>query len=244
MADSSNGGPRLLKADQLPDAIAAAGPVGRIFQFQDLRDKHDRLLSDARNEAEAVLEAARAEAELVRQRAFETARQDGHEQAAGDLEAEIEQRASQVVEERFGEQLALFTDVTSQLQELDETQLGRWRNTATELAIAIASKLVRRQLDVRPENAAEMIATALQFSAGSRRMEVRLHPEDLEMLNGDQALAVSSGLAALPEGLLVADGTLERGDCLVQTVDGRVDARLETLLERITIELLDVDDAS
>ena len=41
----------------------------------------------------------------------------------------------------------------------------------------------------------------------------------------------------------MADGTLERGDCLVQTVDGRVDARLETLLERITTELLDVDDA-
>ncbi|MBO53316.1 MAG: hypothetical protein CMJ69_21360 [Planctomycetaceae bacterium] len=240
MADSSNGGPRLLKADQLPGVV---GPVGRIFQFQDLRDKHDRLLSDARNEAEAVLEAARVEAELVRQRAFETARQDGREQAAGDLESEIEQRASQLVEERFGEQLSRFIAVTTQLQELDKTQLGRWQNTATELAIAIAGKLVRRQLDVRPENAAEMIATALQFSAGSRRVEVRLHPEDLEMLNGDQALAVSSGLSALPEGLLVADGTLERGDCLVQTVDGRVDARLETLLERITTELLDVDDA-
>ena len=240
MADSSNGGPRLLKADQLPGAV---GPVGRILQFQDLRDKHDRLLSDARNEAEAVLEAARVEAELVRQQAFETARQDGREQAAGDLESEIEQRASQLVEERFGEQLSRFIAVTSQLQELDKTQLGRWQNTATELAIAIAAKLVRRQLDVRPENAAEMIATALQFSAGSRRVEVRLHPEDLEMLNGDQSLAVSSGLAALPEGLLVADGTLERGDCLVQTVDGRVDARLDTLLERITTELLDVDDA-
>ena len=240
MADSSNGGPRLLKADQLPGAV---GPVGRILQFQDLRDKHDRLLSDARNEAEAVLEAARVEAELVRQQAFETARQDGREQAAGDLESEIEQRASQLVEERFGEQLSRFIAVTSQLQELDKTQLGRWQNTATELAIAIAGKLVRRQLDVRPENAAEMIATALQFSAGSRRVEVRLNPEDLEMLNGDQALAVSSGLSALPEGLLVADGTLERGDCLVQTVDGRVDARLETLLERITTELLDVDDA-
>ena len=240
MADSSNGGPRLLKADQLPGAV---GPVGRILQFQDLRDKPDRLLSDARNEAEAVLEAARVEAELVRQQAFETARQDGREQAAGDLESEIEQRASQLVEERFGEQLSRFIAVTSQLQELDKTQLGRWQNTATELAIAIAGKLVRRQLDVRPENAAEMIATALQFSAGSRRVEVRLNPEDLEMINGDQALAVSSGLAVLPEGLLVADGTLERGDCLVQTVDGRVDARLETLLERITTELLDVDDA-
>ena len=110
MADSSNGGPRLLKADQLPGAV---GPVGRILQFQDLRDKHDRLLSDARNEAEAVLEAARVEAELVRQQAFETARQDGREQAAGDLESEIEQRASQLVEERFGEQLSRFIAVTS-----------------------------------------------------------------------------------------------------------------------------------
>lgn len=244
MADSPNDAPRLLKADQLPETISASGPVGRVFQFQDLRDKHDRLLSDARSEAEAVLEAARAEAELLRQRAFETARQDGRERAAGDLESEIEQRATQLVEERLGDQLSLFTDVTRQLQELDETQLGLWQNTTTELAIAIAAKLLRRQLDVRPENAVEMVATALQLSAGSRRVEVRLHPEDLQLLCGDQALAVSSGLSALPEGLLVADGTLERGDCLVQTVDGRVDARLETLLERITTELLDVDDAS
>ena len=113
-----------------------------------------------------------------------------------------------------------------------------------ELAIAIAAKLLRRQLDLRPENAAGMVATALQLSAGSRRVEVRLHPQDLELLRGDQSLAVSSGLSALPEDLLVVDETLERGDCLVQTVDGRVDARLETLLERIAIELLDVDDAS
>ncbi|GIT29821.1 MAG: hypothetical protein Ct9H300mP1_18670 [Planctomycetaceae bacterium] len=52
-----------------------------------------------------------------------------------------------MVEERFGEQLALFTDVTSQLRETRRDTVGRWRNRATELAIAIVSKLVRGQLD-------------------------------------------------------------------------------------------------
>lgn len=75
-------------------------------------------------------------------------------------------------------------------------------------------------------------------------MEVRLHPLDLELLTGDQVLATSSGLSTLPDDLLVADEALERGDCLVQTTDGLIDARLETLLDRITTELLDVDDAA
>ncbi len=244
MADSSTGSHRLLKADQLSETVATAGPAGRVYRFQDLRNKHDQLLSEAHNEAEAVLKAARAEAELIRQQTFETARQDGQDQAAGDLESEVEQRARQLVDERFSDQLNLLTAVTMQLQEIDETQAGRWQNMVVELAIAIAAKLLRRQLDLRPENVAGMVATALQLSAGSRRVEVRLHPQDLELLRGDQSLSASSGLSALPEDLLVVDKTLERGDCLVQTVDGRVDARLETLLERITIELLDVEDAS
>ena len=88
-----------------------------------------------------------------------------------------------------------------------------------------------------------MVSAALQLSAGSRRVEVRLHPADLQLLTSDQALSTSSGLSTLSDELLVADETLERGDCLVQTTDGRIDARLETLLDRITTELLDVDDA-
>jgi flagellar biosynthesis/type III secretory pathway protein FliH len=89
-----------------------------------------------------------------------------------------------------------------------------------------------------------MVSAALQLSAGSRRVEVRLHPGDLELLTGDEALATSSGLSDLCDDLFVADPSLEPGDCQVRTTDGQVDARLETLLGRIATELLDRDEAA
>lgn len=244
MAASHRETARLVKVDQLPAAIAAADAAGRVYRFQDLRDRHERMISDASHEAETVLEAARAEAESIRERAFETARQEGWDRAAGDLEAEVQQRAGQLVQERIGEQLSVLETATTQLGDSGESSVAWWQHTALTLAIAIAGKLLRRQLELHPEDAAGMVSAALQLSAGSRRVEVRMHPLDLELLAGDQALSTNSGLSTLPDDLLVADETLERGDCLVQTTDGRIDARLETMLDRITTELLDVDDAA
>ncbi len=244
MAASHGETARLLKVDQLPETIAAADVAGRVYRFQDLRDKHERMISDAGREAETVLEAARVEAESIRKQAFETARQEGWDRAAEDLETEVQRRAGQLVDERIGKQLGVLETAVTQLGDSGEASDVRWQNTALTLAIAIAGKLLRRQLELCPEDAAGMISAALQLSAGSRRVEVRLHPLDLELLTGDQVLATSSGLSTLPDDLLVADEALERGDCLVQTTDGLIDARLETLLDRITTELLDVDDAA
>jgi flagellar assembly protein FliH len=244
MAESHSETARLVKVEELSELVAAADAAGRVYRFQDLRERHERMISDASREAETVLEAARVEAKSIRERAFEAARQDGLESAAGELEAEVKQRAGQLVDERIGEQIEVLRTVARQLGDPGEASMAWWQNTALTLAIAIAGKLVRRQLELRPEDAAGMVSAALQLSAGSRQVEVRLHPGDLELLTADAALATSSGLSTLADDLLVADETLERGDCLVQTTDGRVDARLETLLDRITTELLDVDDAA
>ena len=47
------------------------------------------------------MEAARVEAESIRERVFETARQDGLDRASGDLQDEIQQRAAELVDERM-----------------------------------------------------------------------------------------------------------------------------------------------
>lgn len=244
MTESRGETARLVKVDQLSELVASADAAGRVYRFQDLRDKHERMISDAGREAETVLEAARVEAQSIRERAFEAARQDGLESATEDLEAEIKQRARQLADERIADQIEVLRTAATQLSEPGESSTTWWQNIALTLAIAIAGKLLRRQLELCPEDAAGMVSAALQLSAGSRRVEVRLHPADLQLLTSDQALATSSGLSTLSDELLVADETLERGDCLVQTTDGRIDARLETLLDRITTELLDVDDAA
>jgi len=244
MVESHGETARLVKVDQLSELVASADAAGRVYRFQDLRDKQERMISDASREAETVLEAARVEARSIRERAFEAARQDGLDSATEELEAEVEQRAGKLVDERIGAQIELLRTAAMQLGDPGEASIARWQNTALTLAIAIAGKLLRRQLELRPEDAAGMVSAALQLSAGSRRVEVRLHPDDLELLTADQTLATSSGLSTLADELLVADETLERGDCLVQTTDGRIDARLEMLLDRITTELLDVDDVA
>ena len=231
---------RLLKVDELPELVASADAAGRVYRFQDLREKHERMISDAGHEAETVLEAARVEARAIREQAFETARKDGWDSAEDDMETRVQERALRLVDEQIG----VLRNAATQLGDSAETTLEWWQNTTIRLAIAIAGKLLRRQLESSPESVAEMVSAALQLSAGSRRVEVRLHPGDLELLTGDQALATSSGLSDLCDDLFVADSSLEPGDCQVRTTDGQVDARLETLLGRIATELLDRDEAA
>lgn len=234
---------RLLKVDQLqesPDGHRA----GQVFQFRDLHEKYDRLLSDAKQEAAEMVETAEAEAESARQRTYDRARQDGWDRAAGDLDEEIEKRASLLADERIGKSLSALQQAQQKLEALAETSVARWQTTAVQLAVAIAGKLLRRQLEVRPEDAAAMVAAALQLSAGSECVEVRLHPDDLQLLQSHSELAAASGLSTIDAGCLVADQTVQPGGCLVQTTDGRIDARLPTLLDRITTELLDTDDVA
>ena len=138
----------------------------------------------------------------------------------------------------------MLETAVSKLSDSDEVTAARWQSTALTLAVAIAGKLLRRQLELCPEDAAAVVSAALQLSAGSRKVEVRLHPLDLELFRGDNSLSTSSGLSTIPDDVLIADDSLERGDCRVQTTDGQIDARLETLLERIAAELLDVDDVT
>jgi flagellar assembly protein FliH len=235
---------RLLKVDELPELVASADAAGRVYRFQDLREKHERMISDAGHEAETVLEAARVEARAIREQAFETARKDGWDSAEDDMETRVQERALRLVGEQIGEQIGVLRNAATQLGDSSETTLEWWQNTTIRLAIAIAGKLLRRQLESSPESVAEMVSAALQLSAGSRRVEVRLHPGDLELLTGDQALATSSGLSDLCDDLFVADSSLEPGDCQVRTTDGQIDARLETLLGRIATELLDRDEAA
>jgi flagellar assembly protein FliH len=69
-------------------------------------------------------------------------------------------------------------------------------------------------------------------------LKLRLHPADIEVLHvaGQEAL---SRLASMGQAELVPDESITRGGCQIETRHGVIDARLETQLERITLELLE-----
>jgi flagellar biosynthesis/type III secretory pathway protein FliH len=93
----------------------------------------------------------------------------------------------------------------------------------------MAEKIVGRAVALSPETMADIAGEALAACRpGAGTVRVRVHPDDLPAVEARrEALATRAPAAALE---LVADETVGRSGCVIETPQGRVDARLETQL--------------
>jgi flagellar assembly protein FliH len=102
------------------------------------------------------------------------------------------------------------------------------------LAVAIARRILRRELSLDPEAIAGLVHAALQRLAGQEIARVRVHPE--------LALAVRTALAegqGVQAAEVVADARLEVGAVIFETERGNLDASVETQLAEIERGLAD-----
>lgn len=227
--------PRILKSNDARNLVH-----GIAFNYEDLKERCNEHVQQIRQQTQDMIRKAHAEAEEIRQRAYAEAYEAGNADAMRDVEAEIQRRSDESAEQKAAAKLNSLAPALEQaaaaLREERDRWLSQWETTAVRASIAIAEKLLRRQLDLHPEWAQDMIAEALQLAAGSPRIEVRMHPQDTELL-GNRASDVVRQLAACGHAEIVADLAVSRGGCLIQTQHGTIDARVETMLDRIAAEL-------
>jgi flagellar biosynthesis/type III secretory pathway protein FliH len=93
---------------------------------------------------------------------------------------------------------------------------------AAQLAIELASAILGDL--ARQPSAAAFVAERAWRASGASAATLRVHPDDVQ--------AVSEALG--PACTVVADASLKRGDCIVDTHWGRLDARLETQLAKFS----------
>jgi flagellar biosynthesis/type III secretory pathway protein FliH len=94
------------------------------------------------------------------------------------------------------------------------------------LALAIARKIVYREVQADPEVVQTLVRVALSHVADKSTVTVHLHPSDYEyVLQRKADLSQAAGCAC--EVVLLADKTIQRGGCMVKTECGDVDARIE-----------------
>lgn len=227
---------RILKANSVRDL-----PTRVSFNLEDLHTQAAQHLSEARAEAARIIEQAKQEVETLRKKTLEATRQQGKEEGLKDALKQIEQQARELTEKRFQDHMQATLPAVAQVAnalraERDHWRV-RWEQTALQLGVAIAEKLVRASLKIHPEQATEMISAALEMAAGQPQLLVRFHPADLERL-GDQAQELVRTLTACGEPQLIADPQLSPGECRIDTGHGEIDARLPVMLDRITEELL------
>jgi flagellar assembly protein FliH len=106
------------------------------------------------------------------------------------------------------------------------------RSDAIEIGFQVARKVLETELRQSPESLFALVRGAIRRAGESRRIAVRVAPDDALLLQAEAGRAALDGLTAARIEL-VADPGLQRGDCMVDTDFGQVDGRLGTRLAEI-----------
>jgi flagellar assembly protein FliH len=158
-----------------------------------------------------TVEQWRAKIQAARQAAYEEGYRDGLAALEGFKESARAQLAAQ-----FGSLIESFDDALGRHEQAIAQSIA---NAATLLA----RQLVRSELHSRPEVVAEVAREAVDaVMMSARHIHVRVHPEDLPLVAEGAAEALQARGARL-----IADPTLTRGGCTIESDAGTIDATIE-----------------
>jgi flagellar assembly protein FliH len=108
-----------------------------------------------------------------------------------------------------------------------------------ELAVEVARKILAHEIDENSTVVLPMVRAALEKVRDQQEVSVRVHSADYEfIMNSRHDLQV---LVGREQPILVqADDSVPRGNCLIDTTSGTVDARIDTQLDSIRKALQEV----
>jgi flagellar assembly protein FliH len=170
--------------------------------------------------AAAPAPAAERERDPVHEAALAAARQDGYQAGYRDGLVALEsfkQSFAQQAAAQVGQLVSAFDAEFAALEAQIAAHVAR-------AATALARQVVRHELATRPQLVAQVASEAVNaVLMSARHLRVHVHPDDLPLVQAGAAEA----LAARP-ARLVADASLTRGGCRIESDVGSIDAALET----------------
>jgi len=106
------------------------------------------------------------------------------------------------------------------------------RADALEIGFQVARRVLEMELSAGAEPLFALVKAALRRAGDSRRIAVRVAPEDAAALQSDAGRGALDGVCTARVEVF-PDPALRRGDCLVETDYGQIDGRLETRLAEL-----------
>ena len=145
------------------------------------------------------------------QRGLSEGQKTGHDQAAAEL---------QPLMDRLSHSLADLATVRSKVRKTAESVL-------LKLAIAVARRVIHRELTLDPGSIEGLIRVALEKLESRELCRVRVHPNQEPVIR-----TLLARFSAAPVEL-IPDGTLQSGDVLFETAHGTLDGSIEAQLQEI-----------
>lgn len=166
------------------------------------------------------------------------------------LEQEVESRPRQAYQRGYNEGqaagaeqagkrlesvLANFAKSLQDLASVRKRHLLESEEDAVRLAIAVARKILHRELSVDPDALLGIVKAAFERVEARDVHRLRINPEDVAALQRHLA-----ALGMPPRMEVVEDASLERGSVVVESARGNLDASVSTQLKEIERGLVDL----
>ncbi len=176
---------------------------------------------------EQLVVAAHAEADAI----ASEARTRGHDEgfAAGHAEAQtlLEPARAALVEARVA------------LERVAGEIVPTIESRAVELALALAEKILHSARAAGPAVVCSVVNGALRRVISHDRIVLQVNPDDVGLVQATLA-PDSTDRGALRQIEIVGERRVPRGGCIVRTVEGEIDARIQQQFDRAAALLHDV----
>ncbi len=155
----------------------------------------------------------------------------GPQLAAVPTEQLRDPRGTEQPEQRLTQLCQVIDNIAGKLNDLYEQTIARNRSDIARLAVEIARKILACKISKGDYDIQPVIEEALKRAPARQEVLVRVNPEDLPQCQQFQQENPDSQFASLN---LVADWSIARADCLIETPQGIVKSFVEEHLARIT----------
>lgn len=211
-----------------------------VLDLGDLTRQAQRIIADAEERAARIIASAeRKRAQLItgaREEGFAAGQEEGckvgHRQG-------LEDGCAQALREHSERLETLEKSWRTALDEFDERR-GRMLDDARidvlRLAMKIARRVTHRIVKGDESIAVSQLDKALSHTLKPTRLVIHIHADD-ETLVSASAPALLERFARSAHAEIVTDDSLSRGDCVVYTAVGEIDARIDAQLDRIAAAL-------
>ncbi len=195
------------------------------LQWPSFKPKNRGFLTDqaVRNLEEQILREAREKALAAEKEAYEKGFSQG------------EKDGLELGFKRLEAQLQSFQKVLAEIQRFQKDFFKIHEREMVLFVITLVRRILRQDIPQAEQVIAATLREAFQHVENHQKVQIHLHPKDCEFLKDHPERLPFSADEANPEGpKLVADPSLLRGGCLIETSFGNIDATVESQLDQIT----------
>ncbi len=185
------------------------------------------IVETARQQAAAIISEASEQAETIRAEAAS----QGYD--AGLVELEAERR---VIAEKMA---GLEGEIARELDAF-------WAKTEPEvlgLALEIAKKVVKREIEQTPEFILGMVRAAIRQLRDRADLKIRVNPNDYTVVR-ERKEEIMSSCDGIRNIEVIEDRRVGDGGCLIESAGGTLDARVEAQFSEVERALLEAADSA